>query len=209
MQYAPPPYRYEPYVAPGPMPLTIASLDATGHHPQIRTFYLLTAVLSALLYAFGMALVVAAIVSDPSHPDVALILFGELTTLFGALLIYVKLGLALYWLNGAWKWVPAEQRAGRDGKRYTPSDVFMLLIPYYNLYYQFPINLALCDAMERLRQTTLGNTQPPKRDVAMWAGICEIIPFANFFVAPFLWASYMKSVDVLHDDIATALARRA
>ncbi|HEY1955394.1 MAG TPA: hypothetical protein VGH28_07270 [Polyangiaceae bacterium] len=204
MQYAPSPYN--PYVVPA-MPLTAASIDPTGHRPQVRIFLLISAVASALLYVGGIAGVVAAIVVDPSHPEPVFILAGYATMLFGALLLYVKLGLALYWLHGAWKWLPMDQRVGRDGKRRTPGDVFMLLIPYFHWYWQFPINLGLCDAMERLRQVTYG-TQTPKRDVAMWAAICEIIPFANFFVAPFLWASYMKSIDLMHDEIATALARQ-
>lgn len=210
MQYAPPPYGYgspNPYYT-APAPLTAASIDATGHHPQARLMFLLAAAISAFLYLGGMVLLVAGIAIDPSHPDPALILFGYASMIFGALLIYVKLGVALYWLNGAWKWVPMDQRVGANGKRYAPGDVFMLLIPYYNLYWQFPINLGLCDAMERLRQAT-GSVQTPKRDMAMWGAICELIPFANFFVAPFFWASYMKSVDVLHDEIATALSRRA
>lgn len=206
MQYAQPPYA-QPYPM-APAPLTVASLDPSGHRPQVRVFYLITSAVSAFFYLGGLVAVIGGIVADPSHPDPAFILAGYATMFLGALLIYVKLGLALYWLHGAWKWVPMEQRAGRDGKRYTPGDVFMLLIPYYNLYFQFPINLGLCDAMERLRQAT-GGTQTAKRDTAMWGAICEIIPFANFFVAPFIWAAYMKSIDAMHDEIASALAQRA
>ncbi len=207
MQFAPPPYAQSPYVAPG-VPLSVASIDPTGHRPQLRIFFLLLAATSALFYLGGIVTVVGAIVIDSSHPEPVFIIAGYAAMLLGSLLIYVKLGLGLYWLHGAWKWVPMDQRVGRDGKRYTPGDVFMLLIPYYGLYWQFPINLGLCDAMERLRATT-GATQTPKRDVAMWAAIRELIPFANFFVAPFLWASYMRSVDVMHDEIATALARHS
>jgi len=205
MQYAPSPYN--PYAIPA-MPLTAASFDATGHRPQIRIFFLITAAASALLYLGGIVGFVLAIALDPSHPEPLYFLAAEGVMLLGALLIYVKLGLALYWLHGAWKWVPMEHRAGRDGKRYTPGDVFMLLIPYYNLYWQFPINLGLCDAMERLRQTCR-TIEAPKRDIAMYAAIAEIVPFANFFVAPFLWASYMKSIDAMHDEIANALARQS
>ena len=204
MNYAPYPYQ-QPYATPA-MPLTAASIDPTGHRPQARTFFLLVAVVSVLLYLTGIGLLVAAFVVDPRHVDPALAIGGYATMLLGVLLIYAKLAVALYWLHGAWKWVPMDQRVGRDGKRYTPGDVFMLLIPYYHWYWQFPINLGLCDAMERLRQVTR-TTAMPKRDVAMWAAICEIIPFANLFVAPFLWASYMRSIDLMHDDIANALSR--
>ena len=71
----------------------------------------------------------------------------------------------------------------------------------------FPINLGLCDAMERIRATYVREprAEPPPRDTAMWGAICEIIPFGNFFVAPFLWASYMRRIDLMHEEIITAL----
>lgn len=205
MQYAQPPYN--PYAMSAPMPLTVASIDPTGHRPQVRVFFVVVSAAVALLYLGGIVGIVAGIALDPSHPEPVAIVVGYAAMLFGALLLYVKLGLALYWLHGAWKWVPMNQRVGREGKRYSPGDVFMLLIPYYQWYWQFPINFGLCDAMERLRQAT-GTTQTAKRDTAMWAAICEIVPFANLFVAPFIWASYMRSIDAMHDEIATALSRQ-
>jgi hypothetical protein len=203
-------YPYNPYAAPAVMPLGPASVDSTGHRPGLRVIFLALALTSAFFYLGGIGLVIAAIATSSGHhpPELELILAGEGVMLLGALLLYVKIGVALYWLHGAWKWVPMEWRAGKDNKRYTPGDVFMLLIPYYHLYWMFPINLGLCDAMERLRQQT-GATLGAKRDTAMWAAICEIIPFANFFVAPFFWFSHMKAIDAMHDDIMNALARRA
>ncbi len=213
MQQPQPPYgygTYNPYyAAPAAMPLGPASVDPTGHKPGLRTIFLALALASGAFYLGGIVMVVAVIVmADPHHPpEIGLILGAEGIMLLGALLLYVKIGVALFWLHGAWKWVPMEWRFGKDNKRYTPGEVFMLLIPYYHLYWMFPINLGLCDAMERLRAQT-GATLTAKRDVAMWAAICEIIPFVNFFVAPFFWFSYMKSIDAMHEDIMSALARR-
>jgi len=209
MQYGTPPlYPYNPYAyAFHPQPLTLASLDATGHKPQARVFFVIAAIVSGFLYLCGIGALIAGIVVDDHDLTPALVIGGYVAMLVGAMLLYVKIGVALYWLHGAWKWVPMDQRFDKNGKRITPGEVFMLLIPYYHFYWMFPINLGLCDVMERLRQQT-GTTRIAKRDTAMWAAICELIPFANFFVAPFLWLSYMRSIDAMHDDIAGALAAR-
>ncbi len=209
MQYAQPPYNPQnPYAyAYAPQPLTVASIDTTGHHPQMRIWFLLTAMASGFLYFAGFATLIGGIILDDHDLTPILVIGGYAALLLGALLLYVKIGLALYWLHGAWKWVPRDQRFGKDGKRYDAGEVFMLLIPYYHWYWMFPINLGLCDAMERLRQQT-SSGHVAKRDIAMWAAITELIPLGNFFVAPFLWASYMKSIDDMHDEIMGALAAR-
>jgi hypothetical protein len=207
MQYAQPPYNPYAYAA-QPQPLTLASIDATGHRANARLWFLITALASGALYFLGFVGFFTAMFSHDHDLMVTMGVASYAVILLGALLIYVKIGFAFYWLHGAWKWIPFDQRAGKDGKRYTPENVFMLLIPYYNLYYMFPINLGLCDAMERLR-ASVGTPTVAKRDMALFAAIAEIVPLANFFVAPFLWSSYMASIDTMHEEIATALAARA
>jgi hypothetical protein len=195
---------YGPYV---PMQTGVAAFDTTGHRPGIRTRLLVTALGGGFFYMVGIGLMVTAFVLHDRSLMLPLILGGEGVMLLGAILFYVRVGLALYWLHGAWKWIPIDQRFMKDGKRVTPGDVFMLLIPYYHFYWMFPINLGLCDAMERIRATYVREprAEPPPRDTAMWAAICEIIPFGNFFVAPFLWGSYMRRIDLMHEEIITAL----
>ncbi len=204
MQYAQPPYApYNPYAQ--PQPLSLTSIDSTGHRPQMRLFFLLAALASATLYLGGIVTLIVGIAIDDHDLTPALVIGGYLGLLLGAFVLYAKIGIALYWLHGAWKWVPMDQRFGKDGKRYQPGEVFMLLIPYYHFYWVFPINLGLCDAMERLRQQT-GGMQTAKRDIAMYAAITEIIPFVSLFVAPFLWLSYMRSIDTMHEEIMASLA---
>ena len=173
-----------PYV----VPAVVSAIDPTGHKPQLRIWVLLSALASGLLYTSGIGVMVAAFAIHDHDLSPILFVGGWAGLLVGALLIYVKIGVALYWLHGAWKWLPMDQRFTRDGKRISPGDVFMLLIPYYHFYWMFPANMGLCDAMERLRAhyVRTQRTEPPPRDTAMWAAICELIPFANFFVAPFL-----------------------
>ena len=192
-----------PYV----MPAVVSAIDPTGHKPGLRIWVLLSALASGLLYTSGIGVMIAAFAVNDHDLSPILFVGGWVGLLVGALLIYVKLGVALYWLHRAWKWLPMDQRFTRDGKRISPGDVFMLLIPYYHFYWMFPVNMGLCDAMERLRAyyVRAQRTEPPPRDTAMWAAICELIPFANFFVAPFLWTSYMRRVDLMHEEIENAM----
>lgn len=189
------------------MPAPSSTIDPTGHHPGVRLWLLVSALASGVLYMAGFGLVVGGFVAHDRHLMPVMFISGYGVILLGVLLVYVKIGLALYWLHGAWKWVPMEQRFTQSGKRIGPGEVFMLLIPYYHYYWMFPVNMGLCEVMERLRAHYVREprTEPPARDTAMWAAICEIIPFANFFIAPFLWGSYMRRIDVMHDEIERAM----
>ena len=205
MNYAQPPF--DPS-APFRNAAVTTPIDPSGHHPKVRVWFLVVAIVSGALYLIGAAGFGAAMAIDDRDVTPILAVSGFALLMLGALLIYVKLGLGLYWLHQAWKWVPMEQRFDKKGKRLAPDGVFMLLIPYYNLYWMFVINLSLCDAMERMRLTAR-TTQSVSRDTAMWACILELVPFANFFVAPFFWASYMRQVDAMHEEITAVTATRA
>jgi hypothetical protein len=184
----------------------VSAIDPTGHKPQIRLWLLLSALAGGFFYTVGFGLFIAAVVVADKDVSPWLFVAGWCVLMLGAVLVYVKFGLALWWLHAAWKWVPMDQRYMRDGKRIQPGEVFMLLIPYCHFYWMFPVNLGLCDAMERMRAQWVREPrmEPPPRDTAMWAAICEIIPFANFYVAPFLWSSYMRRIDQMHEEIGRA-----
>lgn len=192
-----------PYPGTGlPYGVDPSRVDASGHHPGTHLWVTLSGVALTIGYLGGMGLIVGGAVAQ--DPDVTpfLIIVGYLMILVGALFFYVKVGLAMYWLLGAWKWLPMDWRYDKVGKPFGPDKVWLLLIPYFHLYWMFPVNLALCDAMDRLRQTRYpqGQTMAP-RNLALWCCICELIPFANFFVAPFLWGSYMKQIDAMHEEM--------
>jgi len=202
MNYAPAPY-YDPQAA-YRYPAQSSSFDPSGHHPKVRIWFLVSALVSGGLYFLGLAGIGVAIAIDDHDLSPILGISGWGLLVLGGLLIYLKLGLGLYWVHQAWKWVPVDQRYDKSGKRWGPDSAFMLLIPYYNLYLMFVLNMGLCDAMERMRFAARTPTAGP-RDTAMWACIAELIPLGNFFVAPFLWASYMRRVDVMHEEIASTV----
>jgi hypothetical protein len=209
MNYAQHPY--DPYAVYRAQGIDPSAFDGSGHHPQLRIWIVVVGLLSGTLYTLGITAFVAGLIINDHASSPGIMLGGWCALMIGAMFVYVKLGIALYWLHGAWKWVPMDQRFSKEGKRFSPGDVFMLLIPYYHFYWMFPINMSLCDVMERLRMTWVREhrADPPPRDTAMWAAICEFIPFANFFIAPLLWASYMRRIDVMHDEIMNAAAAAA
>lgn len=198
MNYAQAPYDQ---AAPFRNPAVAIQFDPTGHHPKLRPWYLVGAIASASLYMIGLGAMIAAFAIHDEDVSPIVGIAGWAVLMLGALLLNAKLILAMFWLHGAWKWVPPDQRFDKTGKRFGPDGVFMLLIPYYNLYWMFVINFALCDAMQRM-QATARTTETVTRDMVMWACVCEIIPFANFFVSPFLWAKYMRRIDTMHEEIA-------
>ncbi len=198
MNYAQPAYDTS---TPFRHPAVAIAFDPSGHRPKARPWYLVGAVVSSSLYFIGLVTMIGAIAIHDEDVSPIVGFAGWALLMLGALLLNAKFILGMYWLHGAWKWLPADQRFDKTGKRFTPDNVFMLLIPYYNLYYMFVYNFALCDAMQRMQAAARTNATVT-RDMVMWACVCELIPFANFFVAPFLWAKYMRRIDTMHDEIA-------
>ena len=203
--YGAPGYPQPGYAQPGmgfPYGVDPSRADASGHRPGARLWVILSGVALAIGYLGGIGMMIAGAVIDDPDVTPIFIVVGYLMVLLGALFFYVKVGIAMYWLLGAWKWLPMDSRFDKYGKPFGPDKVWLLLIPYFHFYWMFPINLALCDAMDRLRMTRYPQVQTTApRDLAMWCCICELIPFANFFVAPFLWASYMRKIDAMHEEM--------
>jgi len=193
------------------LPLLASGVDPTGHRPSARIWMLVSGVAITALYPLGFAMFVAAIALErasvghrPNDEVVVLAIGAYAVMLFASLFVYVRLGFAMFWLHQAWKWMPAHQRFDRFGRPRTSKETFYLLIPYFNFYWMFVYNFALCDALDRMR-VQYRTTQPAPRDLAMWACIAELVPFANFG-APFLWASVMKRIDVMHAEMMSQMA---
>jgi hypothetical protein len=175
--------------------------DRTGGKSWVKWAYLACLVASLLGIVIGItALALSDQASDRDGRELIAMLGGML--LVGSVLFMnVKLVLSLVWLHGAWSWIPFEQRYTGRGKPVTPLNAaLMLIIPYYNLYWMFVVNVGLCDALERMRlQYRTVNAAP--RGTAIGACVCQLIPFANLFVAPFVWFFYMRGVDALREEL--------
>lgn len=187
------------YAAPNPLG---SKADPSGHKPALRTWFLICAIAPGACLALAILLIlVGALAGDPDVLAVCAIL-AYLLELLAVPFLIGKLVIGLVWLHGAWRWMPPDQRYDRVGKPIGPDQVFYLLIPYFHFYWMFPINLQLCYAMDRLRAQRFPQAMTMSNpDIVLWAAICELIPVANFVVAPFLWASYMKRIDTMHEEL--------
>lgn len=177
-----------------------SGIDLSGHCPGSRLWVLVGAIGAAIVYPISIFLLIGAVAAADEDVSPVLAILAYLLMMVGAVFYYVRLGCGMYWLYGAWKWLPMEQRFDRVGRPRTPSETFMLFIPYFNFYWMFVYNYALCDALDRMR-VRYRTTEAAPRDLATWASISEIVPLANLVVAPFLWASYMKRIDRMHEEM--------
>jgi hypothetical protein len=192
--YAP---SYEGYRAAVPAGFTG---DRAGAKSWVKWAYFGCLAVSVLGILVGVVLLVLADGSHGDEADAAAIV-ATILILGSLVLMNVKLVLALVWLYGMWSWMPFEQRFTGSGKQVTPINAaLMLIIPYYNLYWMFVVNVGLCDALERMRlQHRTANATP--RGLAIGAAVCQLIPFANLFIAPFVWFFYMRGVDRVREEL--------
>lgn len=204
MGYAPPPaYAQHPqagYGYPGVNPMA-SKADVSAHKPGLRMWFLICAGGTLACFVLGaLSLMIGAISGDP---DVFAIfgVIGYLLMLASTPFYIAKLVIGMMWLHAAWRWVPPDMRYDNTGKPIRPDQVFYLLIPYFQYYWMFPINGSLCFAMDRMRAERFPQAMTTSNpDTAMWAAICQFIPF-GVFVSPFLWASYMKRIDTMHGEL--------
>jgi len=201
--YPPPHHPAAPYAPPGyPPPFAYRpSPDATFASAPVGSG-LRSAYFALALGALGsgtasVALVIAAIITEPYAKDppaaaiVGLALFG----LWAILYLVMKI-IGLVWLHARWSWLPFEERYAKGwGSWIGPGMAAgMMVLPYFNYFWMFVINLGLCDALDRVHVRT-GLRAAPQKTMAIAACVCEIVPGANVLVAPFLWYAHMRAVD--------------
>jgi hypothetical protein len=131
-----------------------------------------------------------------------------------------SLGLAFFlimmtWVSLAWKGIPASHRGTM-----TPSRAaFTLLLPVYNLYWAFAMNLALCDTLDGIL-VAAGSDKRAPRTLAIVAtttwlvlstlfGVLAIAHRANTAVGILLsvaidglWLAYMILCDRAREEVA-------
>lgn len=156
----------------------------------------------------GVAMmVVVGIANDNGDHDLdALGGLGGLVFLLSFAFLAVKFVVRLIWLHGCWSWLPPEHRVTSSGKRVTPGTaVGFLFIPYFNMYWMFVAYVGLCDVLDRFVQHYRTPTRAP-RGLAIGACVCELLPFANLLIAPFLWFFVVSRVTKTTTEIAQAMS---
>jgi hypothetical protein len=192
------PYGMNPYAAPQ---AGFASMPVGSHGGALKWLYL-GALLGSIVF-YGAGVVLADAGSDG----------GGAAGLVGAVAIFAAVGffiaryvLGLVWLYKSWSAIPPQFRMNRSGRVISPGQaVGYLFIPFYNLYWVFAANLGMCDAVDFALHASGSHERAP-RGMVMAACICQVIPYANILIAPFLWFFAMLTVDRAKDSMVVALA---
>lgn len=96
----------------------------------------------------------------------------------------------------------------RSGRVITPGQaVGYMFIPFYNLYWIFACNNGLADAVDYALAAS-GSTERAPRGLITVACVCQVIPYVNMLIAPFVWFFVMLSMDKAKDSLLVALRQR-
>lgn len=151
----------------------------------MRPAYSVLSILSSLSVIGALALVGL----GAAHSSFRTFATGDAVLLFATVTYSSMVAVGLVWLHRSWSVIPTELRGGRN-----PTEVFLLLVPGYNLYWMFAYNHALARATAR----AVGRPMPPSvANAATFAGILQLVPLLNVLVAPFAWVRFMRQVDSL------------
>jgi hypothetical protein len=148
-----------------------------------------------------------AIVSSSDRPDTRLLDAGGIVLLATILFVYVQAFVGMAWMYQAWKWLPWDQRYSRHWKGWiSPGQAAaMLLIPYFQYYWMFVVNLGLCDALDRLRVRYPTRDASPK-SLALIACIMQmIVPLP---VGTICWILLMSKVEAMSREMSAAAVTR-
>ena len=164
-------------------------------------------VLSGLGFLIAVGLWTAAIASSPDRPDETLIGAGGLVIIGTILLMYFQAFAGMAWVHAAWKWLPGDQRYAKSWRSWISPEqaALMLLIPYFQYYWMFVINLGLCDAFDRLRVRFPTREAAPK-NLALVASIMQLI--LPIPVAGICWVIYSSKIEAMSREMSAGAAGR-
>jgi hypothetical protein len=106
--------------------------------------------------------------------------------------------LGVVWIHKMWSWLPEqEQRARHWSKPFGAGQAAcFLLIPYFQYFWMFVVNLGLADALDRMQlqvaPTAHAAPVASARGMALAACICTLVFWP---AAVFLWPIYMRRVE--------------
>jgi hypothetical protein len=195
------PYGYaaNPYAAPQ---AGFAQAPVGSHGASLKWLYLGALVGSIVFYGAGVGL------ADTADDNGAAGLIGGIAIFAAVGFFFARYILALVWLHKSWSAIPPEFRMNRSGRVITPGQaVGYMFIPFYNLYWIFAANLGMCDAIDYALHASGSHERAP-RGMVMAACVCQVIPYVNILIAPFLWFFSMLSIDRAKDSMLGALANR-
>lgn len=173
----------------------------------IRTAFMIVAAVGTLGFIASVVTFVAAILSNPEHPDARTMQVGVSVFFLTVLLVYAQGFLGMAWIYKAWGWLPADERWSRHWKGWITPDMacFFLLIPYFQYYWMFVVDCGLCDAFDRLR-VRYPTTEPAPKTLAIVACVMQIV--VPLPVGSILWLLYMSKMERMTREMSAAGAPR-
>jgi hypothetical protein len=205
-----------PYSPQNPYALASATVapvgPVRGHHPVLKWLYLVAALAT---FGFYVAMNVAQFSfifehlsmrtgGKPPHP----LLEDPTTQIFFGVYMFTAITMSvigLVWLGLAWAALPEQYRVTKSGKRMSPGLVVgLMFVPCFSIYWMFPANLGLCDAVDYLLEH-YGSPKRAPRGLALAACICYIVPCTTILVAPILFFIFMWQMDALMKEILPRL----
>jgi hypothetical protein len=134
-------------------------------------------------------------------------------------LAYAFFLIMMTWVYLAWKGIPASHRGTMTPAR----AAFTFLIPVYNLYWAFAMNLALCDTLDGILVAAGSDKRAPRTLVIVatttWLGLTALFSVLGFVhpanslvrlalahVIESLWIAYMFLCDRAREEVARLAA---
>lgn len=184
-------YRQNVFVPPGASTAPLLGRGLRNGKLGVGIAYLVAAFIG-----FGLFMAGALMGQDGGG---ALMVVGGGFLFLSYMLVMVWGILGLVWIHKFWSWIPPEQRYTPMWKKYISpgAAACFMLIPYFNFYWMFVINLGIADILERMR-VAYPTDKPPAKTIAL---INTIVAIVFFPAAPFLDYFYDKHVEGMAADM--------
>ena len=141
---------------------------------------------------------------EEGDSDLQALAGGMLT--FAALMWVLRVVFGLVWLYSAWSTIPPELRFTKSRSMSPGAAVGLMFVPFYNLYWIFAANVGLCDALD-YGLMSVGSPRRGPRGLAITSCVLQVIPYANIFLAPFMWIFFMFAADSARNELLLRLAQ--
>src|SRR6266545_1115688 len=124
--------------------------------------------------------------------------FTEYQAWVMVVLSIVTLGVySLFWLNH-WHGIMPNRRADDPS---TSKAIWLLFIPFFNLYWMFESLLRLCTRLDE-ELAAAGLTDRTPRELVRWSCIVRLIPYVNILASPILGGVATGSMQSLVNRLA-------
>lgn len=173
----------------------------------LRLAYLVASVVgTALILSTIVSWTVMLATADERHGppmSVLVVAIGSYAALAMTLALVGLIGVA--WVYRAWSWLPVEQRYARNWRSWiTPAQAALfLLVPFFQYYWMFVVNLGLCDALDRLRVMYPTRQAAPKQ-LALVGSILQIVFWPAALVFFYLFMRKVEQMTAEMSDVASA-----